>query len=300
MVEQAPGVEVHLLDGTYELFRYYYGQPSHVAGDGHEVGAVRGVVGTIVSMLESGVTHLGVATDHTVESFRNALYEGYKTGDGVPGELLFQFALLEEAVVSLGVTLWPMEEYEADDGLASAARRAAEDGGVSRVYVCSPDKDLAQCVVGDRVLQRHRRTDVDLNEAAVIAHFGVAPHSIPDWLALVGDSADGFPGLKGWGKKGAATVLRHYGHLEAIPAAVVEWEPSVRAGVRGAQVLAERLAQEMDQALLFRDLATLRTNVPTFESLDDLRWSGPSEAFHEFAIYLGARRTLDRIERMNR
>jgi len=292
-------MKIALIDGTYELFRYYFGQPSHRAPDGREVGATRGVLTSIASMLVDGHRFVGVATDHTVESFRNDLYPGYKTGEGVDEDLLSQFTLVEEALRSLGVVVWPMVSYEADDGLASACARAELDQRVEQIIICSPDKDLAQCVRGDRVIQRNRRTNIDSNEREIWEHFGVAPTSIPDWLALVGDSADGFPGLKGWGKKGAATVLSHYGHLEAIPLAVKDWEETVRSKVRGAQGLCQTLASEIQDAFLFRDLATLRRDYPAFSDIDELRWRGPQANFDEICAYLGAKRLRERIERLS-
>lgn len=292
-------MKVALIDGTYELFRFYFGQPSHRASDGREVGATRGVLTSVVSMLVDGHRHLGVATDHTVESFRNSLYSGYKTGDGIDPDLRSQFTLLEEALRALGVLVWPMIEYEADDALASACARAEEDERVEQVIICSPDKDLAQCVKGARVIQRNRRTNVDSTEHEIREHFGVSPESIPDWLALVGDSADGFPGLRGWGKKGASTVLAHYGHLEAIPLVIGEWDPGLRAQVRGAERLCETFAGAIDDAYLFRDLATLRTDFPVFEDVSELRWSGPGENFDEMCAYLGAKRLRERIDSLS-
>src|SRR5579859_2680750 len=210
-------MNVHLIDGTYELFRYFFDVPSAAVISGQEVGAVRGVLGSVLSMIEGGATHLGVATDHVVESFRNDLYPGYKTSEGVPPELLSQFPILEEALESMGVVVWPMVEFEADDALASAAAKAAEDERVRQVIICTPDKDLGQCVVGTRVVQMDRRQNIVRDEAGVIAKFGVKPQSIPDYLAVVGDSADGFPGVAGWGQKAAALAFSQYAHLEQIP-----------------------------------------------------------------------------------
>jgi 5'-3' exonuclease len=291
-------MNVFLIDGTYELFRYHFGQPSHRTADGREVGATRGVVSSMVSMLESGATHIGIATDHTVESFRNAMYEGYKTSEGMDAELLAQFPLIEDALRSLGLVVWPMVEYEADDALASASDQAMQDARVEQVIVCSPDKDLAQCVVGDRVIQRNRRTGIDSLEQDVHLQFGVGPKSIPDFLALVGDSADGFPGIKGWGKKSAAVVLGSYLHLESIPRYATDWDPSIRAGVRGSEVLSQRLASEMADALLFRDLATLRRDVPVFHNVDELCWQGPRNDFAATCAYVGASRLVERITRL--
>ena len=210
-------MEVHLVDGTYELFRHFFAVPSAKDGSGQEIGAVRGVLTSVLSMIERGATHLGVATDHVVESFRNDLYAGYKTAEGVPAELLLQFPILEEALGAMGVVVWPMVEFEADDALASAAAKAALDARVSQVIICTPDKDLGQCVVGTRVVQLDRRQNIVRDEAGVVAKFGVAPQSIPDYLAVVGDSADGFPGVAGWGAKAAASVLSQYPHFELIP-----------------------------------------------------------------------------------
>ena len=264
-------MDVYLIDGTYELFRYYYAMPSAKTKDGREVGAVRGVVGSILGMLNGEATHVAVATDHVIESFRNGLWPGYKTGEGVEPALLAQFPLLEEALTALGVAVWPMVEFEADDALAAGAASAADDPDVDRVIICTPDKDLAQCVRGSRVVQMDRRTRAIRDETGVIARFGVPPTSIPDYLALVGDAADGYPGLAGWGAKSAAAVLAKYGHLEQIPDDWRTW--GVNAARPGA--LARTLASERDLAFLFRDLATLRTDVPLFTSIDELRWQGP-------------------------
>ena len=279
-------VRVHLLDGTYELFRHFYGAPPRESSEGGEVGAVRGVVMSVLTMLAGGASHVGVATDHVIESFRNDLWPGYKTGEGVPEVLLAQFPLLEAALQALGVVVWPMVELEADDALASAAVVASEDAGVEQVLVCTPDKDLAQCVRGTRVVQLDRRKDVVSDEDAVRARYGIGPESIPDWLALVGDSADGFPGLAGWGKQSASAVLGRYEHLEAIPAVVTDWDPDLRRAVRSAPKLAERLVAEMDHALLFRVLATLRIDRSLLATVGDLRWSGPHDEFEDIARFL--------------
>jgi len=279
-------MRVHLIDGTYEVFRHFYGAPPRVGAEGGEVGAVRGVVLSVLSMLAAGASHIGVATDHVVESFRNDLWPGYKTGEGVPEALMAQFPLLEAALVALGVVVWPMVDLEADDALASAAAVADDDPAVEQVLVCTPDKDLAQCVRGRRVVQLDRRKDVVTDEDGVRARYGIGPVSIPDWLALVGDSADGFPGLAGWGKQSASAVLGHYGHLEAIPARVSDWDPAVRSAVRSAPKLAERLASEMDDALLFRLLATLRVDRSLLASTDDLEWRGPNDDFEDIARFL--------------
>ena len=250
------------------------------------MGAVRGVVQSVLSMLAARATHIGVATDHVIESFRNDLWPGYKTGEGIDELLKAQFPLLEAALVAMGVVVWPMVEVEADDALASAAAVAFDDKAVAQVLICTPDKDLAQCVRGTRVVQLDRRKDVITDEEAVRARYGVGPLSIPDWLALVGDSADGFPGLQGWGKQSASTVLGHYQHLEDIPPAASDWDPALRSSVRSAPKLAERLASEMDDALLFRDLATLRVDRSLLGAVDDLEWTGPTDDFEDIARFL--------------
>src|SRR5216110_332842 len=246
-------MEIHLVDGTYELFRHYYAVPSARDKQGREVGAVRAVLASVLGMIKGGATHIAVATDHVIESFRNDLWPGYKTSEGIEPDLLAQFPLLEESLVALGITTWPMVEYEADDALAAAAAAAARDPRVERVFICTPDKDLAQCVRGTRVVQMDRRARTTRDEAGVIAKFGVPPASIPDYLALVGDASDGYPGLQGWGAKSAAAVLAKFGHLESIPADWRTW--GVNATRPGA--LAQTLERERDRALLFRDLATL-------------------------------------------
>ena len=284
------------MDGTYELFRHFYGAPPRASSEGGEVGAVRGVVQSVLSMLGAGASHVGVATDHVIESFRNDLWPGYKTGEGVDEVLMAQFPLLEAALVALGVTLWPMVELEADDALASAAAVAADDAEVGQVLVCTPDKDLAQCVSGRRVVQLDRRKDVITDEEAVRARYGIGPASIPDWLALVGDSADGFPGLQGWGKQSASTVLGHYEHIEAIPASATDWDPALRGTVRSAAKLAQRLASEMDAALLFRDLATLRVDRSLLGSVRDLEWTGPTPDFEDIARFLRDPALADRAD----
>jgi len=270
-------MDVHLVDGTYELFRHFFAVPAAADVNGQEIGAVRGVVTSVLSMIERGATHIGVATDHVVESFRNDLYPGYKTSEGVPPELLSQFPLLEEALEAMGVVVWPMVYYEADDALASAAGKAAQDDRVKQVLICTPDKDLSQCVVGVRVVQLDRRRDILRDEAGVVAKFGVKPQSIPDYLAVVGDSADGFPGLPGWGSKAASLTLSQYSHLDDIPKDWREWHPSIRK----ARLLSESLFNGWGDALLFRTLATLRLDVPVFDTVEDLRWKGPRPHFEE-------------------
>ena len=271
-------MNVHLIDGTYELFRYFFAVPSMTDAKGEEIGAVRGVLGSVLSMIEQGATHLGVATDHVVESFRNDLYAGYKTSEGVPPELLSQFPILEEALEAMGVVVWPMVPFEADDALASAAAKAAQDERVQQVLICTPDKDLSQCVVGTRVVQLDRRREIVRDEAGVIAKFGVKPQSIPDYLAVVGDSADGFPGVAGWGAKTAALTLSQYEHLEDIPKDWKAWHASIKK----ARTLSESLFSAWDDALLFRTLATLRLDVPVFDGVENLRWKGPRQNFGEY------------------
>jgi len=276
-------MQVHLIDGTYELFRHYHALPPARDSHGMEVAAVRGVVTSVLNMVTHGATHVGVATDHVIESFRNNLWPDYKTSEGIEPELLAQFPLLEEALAAAGVTVWPMVEFEADDALAAAAAKAAGDQRVERVLICTPDKDLAQSVRGTRVVQMDRRSRTIRDEAGVVAKFGVRPESIPDYLALVGDSADGFPGLPGWGAKSAAAVLARFVHLEQIPEDWREWHVNVNSAAR----LAATLARERDRASLFRELATLRTDIELFQSVDELRWTGPTPAFAPLAARLG-------------
>ena len=277
-------MNVFLLDGTYELFRHFYAVPSLKDASGKEAGAVRGVIGSVLGMFEEDVTHLGVATDHTVESFRNRLYDGYKTGDGIDPELLAQFHPLEDALRALGVVVWPMVESEADDALASAAARAEADDRVEQIFICTPDKDLAQCVRGQRVVQFDRREGVLRDANGVRKKFGVEPESIADYLALVGDSADGYPGLPGWGAKSTSTLLARYGHVEDIPDASGDWDVQVR----GASRLAASLAAGRNNAVLFRELATLRRSEPVFDSVDELLWTGPAPPFFDLCASLRA------------
>jgi len=283
-------MEIQLVDGTYELFRHYYAVPKAKDPGGREVAAVRGVVHSLLGMITAGARYVGVATDHVIESFRNQLWRGYKTSAGVEPDLLAQFPLLEEALTALGVTVWPMVEFEADDALASAAAIAARDRRVERVVICTPDKDLAQCVSGTRVVQLNRRTKVIMDEPGVVAKFGVLPESIPDYLALVGDTADGYPGLPGWGAKSAAAVLAKYRHLEAIPDDWRTW------GVNAASpaALARTLAAQQADARLFRHLATLKTDIPLFTDVESLRWAGPRPEFEALAALLdgGKRRRI--------
>ena len=277
-------MEIYLIDGTYELFRHYYALPSARDADGREVAAVRGVLLSGLGMIRDGATHIGVATDHVIESFRNGLWAGYKTSAGVEPELLAQFPVLEQALAALGIVVWPMIEFEADDALAAAAVAAARDRRVQRVIICTPDKDLAQSVSGTRVVQLNRRTRAICDEAGVSAKFGVPPASIPDYLALVGDAADGYPGLPGWGARSASAVLARYRRLENIPGDARDWH----VDVRNAGALACTLAEEREHAFLFRRLATLRTDIELFQSVDQLRWSGPTELFPAVAERLDA------------
>jgi len=290
-------VDVYLIDGTYELFRHFFALPSHTNGRGEEVAATRGVLGYVLGLIESGASHIGVATDHVIESFRNGMWAGYKTGEGIEPSLLAQFPLLEDGLQALGVATWPMTDLEADDALAAAAVFAAGVPEVDRVLVCTPDKDMAQLVSDGRVVQRvDSRSGAIRDEAGVIERFGVAPASIPDYLALVGDSSDGFPGLPGWGAKSAAAVLFRYSHLEAIPDDCRAWD----VPVRGAEKLAVTLQANRDLALLFRDLATLRTHAPALTSIEDLRWLGPTEAFIEFSARVDQPQLLQRAQSLAR
>jgi len=287
-------MQVHLVDGTYELFRYHFSPGGgHRNAAGREVGAVRGVVRSLLTMVADGATHVGVACDHVIESFRNELWAGYKTGDGIDPELLGQFALLEDALAAAGFTVWPMVEVEADDALGAAAAVAKADPRVDRAVICTPDKDLAQCVEDPVVIQYDRRAQQFRDEAGVREKFGVDPESIPDWLGLVGDSADGFPGIPGWGAKSAATVLAHYRHIEAIPHAPGQWDITVR----GSAKLAASLADHYDDALLFRRIATIRTDVEV-GAVDDWRWAGPTDALRDICAEIDAPDVLDKATRL--
>jgi 5'-3' exonuclease len=277
-------MDIALIDGTYELFRHYYALPPVRDSGGRQVAAVRGVLKSILGMITAGTTHLGVATDHVIESFRNALWPDYKTGAGIDPDLLAQFPILEEALSALGVVVWPMVEFEADDALASAAAAAERDPRVERVLICTPDKDLAQCVRGTRVVQLNRRTRLIRDEAGVVEKFGVTPASIPDYLALVGDSADGYPGLPGWGAKSAAAVLARFKHLEDIPTDPRAWAVNVTS----AGVLSQTLIRDRERAFLFRDLARLRVDIPLFQTVDELCWAGPTPQFSALAARLDA------------
>ncbi len=268
-------MKIHLVDGTYELFRMYYGAPPRAAPDGTEVGAVRALIGTLQGLLQSeGATHVAVAFDTVIESFRNDLFDGYKTGAGIDPLLLAQFPIAEEAVRALGIVCWSMIDFEADDAIAAFAYRHRDDPSVEQIHLCSPDKDLAQCVIADRVVLNDRRRKTLLGEAGVIEKFGVPPSLIPDYLALVGDSADGIPGIPRWGAKSSGAMLSAHGGLEHIPADPADW----KVKVRGAAALATSLNGLREEAALYKRLATLRTDVPLQETLEDLRWRGPDEA----------------------
>lgn len=293
MVDNEP-MQVHLVDGTYELFRHHFALPSRVNANGLEIAAARGVVMSMFSMLGEGATHVGIATDRTVDSFRNQLWEGYKSGEDLDPELGNQFPVLDEVLEAAGFVVFSMIEHEADDGMASAAAVAAADKRVEKVFICTPDKDLAQCVVGDRVVQFDRRKRQLTNHDGVIEKFGVLPESIPDYLALMGDSSDGFPGLSGWGAKSASTVLARYPHIEDIPADVSDWDVQVR----GASKLAVTLQEQMELAMLFRRIATVVSEAPTMQNVDELRWTGPRDDFAEFAHRIDAPRLVERANEL--
>jgi 5'-3' exonuclease len=286
-------MQVHLVDGTYELFRYHFALPSHVTAAGQEVGATRGVAGSMLQLLEEGATHVGIATDHIIPSFRNELYAGYKDGSGVEPELASQFPLVEELLEALGFRVFAMVEYEADDALGAAAQIAAADDRVERVLICTPDKDLGQCV-GGKVFQLDRRKGHLSGPAEVTEKFGVPPEAIADYLGLVGDTADGFPGLPGWGAKSAATVLARYGRLEDIPVDPATWDVTVR----GAAKLGATLQEQYDDALLFRLIATINTDAPTIDDVEELRWTGPRPELAEVARRLDAPLLVERAEKL--
>jgi 5'-3' exonuclease len=288
-------MKIHLVDGTYELFRQHFGAPDALRARSPLTVATRGVCGGVLRLISEGATHVGVATDHVIESFRNDLYDGYKTSAGVPEELLAQFTLVEDALTALGVKVWPMVELEADDALASAAAVAADDDRVEQVVICTPDKDLAQSVVGDRVVQLDQRRKILYDAAGVREKFGVDPGSIPDYLALVGDTADGYPGLTGWGARSASSVLQVYQHLEAIPDDAARWQVKVR----NAPALAATLAKGRAEVLLYRTLATLRIDRSLLGSVDELRWTGPTEAFEEMASRIDAAGILRRARELS-
>ena len=286
-------MQVHLVDGTYELFRAWFGAPESKSPDGREVGATRGFLRSMAAMLRNeGVTHVGCAFDQSVESFRNDLFDGYKTGEGLEPELFEQFALAERASRALGMVTWPMVEFEADDALATAAAKFRDSPGVERVVICSPDKDLCQCVRGELVVTLDRRRNIVLDADGVREKFGVSPESIPDYLALVGDPADGIPGIARWGAKSASTVLAEFGHIEDIPDDHEQWGLKVR----GRETLGRNLHEHRNDAMLYQTLATLRTDVPLHESLSDLRWKGPDRpALEALCDELGERAVLARI-----
>jgi 5'-3' exonuclease len=278
-----------LVDGTYELFRHFYALPSARDQEGRDVAAVRGVLKSVLGMIRGGATHVAVATDHIIESFRNELWPGYKTGAGIDPDLWTQFPLLEDVLSAAGIVVWPMVEFEADDALAAGAAAAARNPSVERVWICTPDKDLAQCVRGTRIVQLNRKTRMMLDEAGVVKKFGVPPESIPDYLALVGDAADGYPGLPGWGPKSTAAVLQKFGHLESIPADWRDWHVNAAQ----ASTLSATLERERDLALLFRTLATLRTDISLFDDVEELRWKGSPPGFETLAAQLDAAVTSD-------
>ncbi len=286
---------VHLIDGTYELFRQFFARPSRQNSAGEEVGAVRAVVRGMVSLLEEGATHVGIATDHVITSFRNEMYDGYKDGSEIDPDIASQFGPLEEGLRAVGFKVFPMVEYEADDAMAAAAAIADADPRVDKVLLCTPDKDLAQCVRAGRVLQFDRRNNKILDVEDVIEKYGVPPESIPDWLGLMGDSADGFPGLKGWGAKSAATVLAHYGHIENIPLAAGQWEITVRSAAK----LADTLANNLDDALLFKTLAILALDAPTVDNVDEMLWNGPGDGLAEWAERLDAPDLIERTAKLH-
>jgi len=290
-------MKIHLVDGTYELFRNHFGAPPKKAPDGREVGATLGLLRSLYALLSApGITHIAVAFDHVIESFRNDLFPGYKTGEGVDPNLLAQFSLAEEAVSALGVVVWPMVEFEADDALATAAARFKNKKTVEQIVICSPDKDLAQLVSGSRIVCWDRRRDIVLDEKGVLEKYGVRPQSIPDWLALVGDSADGYPGIPGWGAKSASVVLSRFEHLESIPDDPGKWRLSSVSPGRAAS-LAASLAQRREEALLYRQLATVREDVPLKEKLGDLKWQGAHNRLKEICHELGEERIPKRISR---
>jgi 5'-3' exonuclease len=290
-------MNIHLVDGTYELFRNHFGAPPKKAPDGREVGATLGLLRSLLMLLTSpGVTHVGVAFDHVIESFRNDLYTGYKTSEGVDPNLLAQFPLAEEAVSALGAVVWPMVEFEADDALATAAARFKKNKSVEQIRICSPDKDLAQLVDGKRIVCWDRRRDIVIDEAGVIEKYGVSPQSIPDWLALVGDSADGYPGIPGWGAKSASVVLAHYHHMEFIPDDPNKWRVTSISPGRAAS-LAESLSQRRAEALLYKKLATVREDVPLQEKLKDLKWQGAYPRLKKLCHEMGDERIPERIPR---
>lgn len=288
-------MRIHLIDGTYELFRHFFGAPSHINSKGQEVGAVRAVASSMLSMVNQGATHIGIATDHVITSFRNELYDGYKDGSDLDPVILGQFNLLEEVLDSLGFMIFPMVDFEADDGLGAAARKAALNPDVEQVIICTPDKDLGQCLTQDeKIIQYDRRKELRITYETVIEKFGVAPESIPDYLGLVGDTADGFPGIKGWGAKSSATLLSHYHHIENIPNDHMEWAMQVRS----SQKLSETLNTDYELALLFKLIATIDYDAPTFETVNELKWNGPKDNYENILKSIDGDRILQRLDKM--
>lgn len=288
-------MRIHLIDGTYELFRHFFGAPSHINSKGQEVGAVRAVASSMLSMVNQGATHIGIATDHVITSFRNELYDGYKDGSDLDPVILGQFNLLEEVLNSLGFMIFPMVDFEADDGLGAAARKAALNPDVEQVIICTPDKDLGQCLTQDeKIIQYDRRKELRITYETVIEKFGVAPESIPDYLGLVGDTADGFPGIKGWGAKSSATLLSHYHHIENIPNDHMEWAMQVRS----SQKLSETLNTDYELALLFKLIATIDYEAPTFETVSELKWNGPKDNYENILKSIDGDRILQRLDKM--
>ena len=288
-------MRIHLIDGTYELFRHFFGAPSHINSKGQEVGAVRAVASSMLSMVNQGATHIGIATDHVITSFRNELYDGYKDGSDLDPVILGQFNLLEEVLDSLGFMIFPMVDFEADDGLGAAARKAALNSDVEQVIICTPDKDLGQCLTQDeKIIQYDRRKELRITYETVIEKFGVAPESIPDYLGLVGDTADGFPGIKGWGAKSSATLLAHYHHIENIPNDHMEWAMQVRS----SQKLSEALNTDYELALLFKLIATIDYEAPTFEKVSELKWNGPKDNYENILKSIVGDLILQRLDKM--
>ena len=288
-------MNIHLIDGTYELFRYFFGAPSHITEEGQEVGAVRAVANSMLTMVEEGATHIGIATDHVITSFRNELYDGYKDGSGLDPVILGQFSLLEEVLEAIGFTIFPMIKYEADDGLGAAAHKAIKNPHVEEVIICTPDKDLGQCLTADeKIIQYDRRKKERITYQSVIEKFGVPPESIPDYLGLVGDTADGFPGLKGWGAKSSSALLAHYQHIEQIPNDHNDWIPQVRS----SQKLSQTLNDDYDLALLFKLIATIDYEAKTFENIDELEWKGPQKDFNKILEKVDAERLIGKVTRL--
>jgi len=288
-------MRIHLIDGTYELFRHFFGAPSHINSSGQEVGAVRAVANSILSMVDQGATHVGIATDHVITSFRNELYDGYKDGSDLDPVILDQFNLLEEVLDSLGFMIFPMVDFEADDGLGAAAHKAVLNPEVEQVIIYTPDKDLGQCLTQDeKIIQYDRRKELRITYETVIEKFGVAPESIPDYLGLVGDTADGFPGIKGWGAKSSATLLSHYHHIENIPNDHMEWAMQVRS----SQKLSENLNNDYELALLFKLIATIDYDAPTFQTVNELKWIGPKDNYKNILESIDGNRILQRLEKM--